>query len=191
MNTVLSTVHNAGVGPCLKRRPGSRRGFTIVELVIVITIILALFGLVLGAAMALQRKSMRSATQATVLNIAADLRRIKEQQNWPTLLGGRRLWDLNADGLLDGFPEKDFNATEQGWAQDPNVMKLPYAGYVRSAGYLGRADASGHPLDAFGFPLRVGFSVTVYGNEGWGVWSDGPDRIPQTSDDIFSWKEAE
>lgn len=171
----------------LPTKPVGRNGFTLIELIIVITIIMALMGLVLGVAMALQRRSARSATQAMVTTIAADLRRIKEQQNWPTLFDGRLLWDLNKDGLLDGFAEKD----SYGVTQTTEVFKLPYVGYIRASGYTGRKDAMGHPLDAFGSPLRVGFSVSVYGNEGWGVWSDGPDRNPQTADDIFSWKEAE
>ena len=175
--------------------PTSRRSaFTLIELIIVITIILGLLGLVFGVAMRLGVEANKKACLTTVQILGDLLQNYPPNNPWPVSVEGHLLWDLNDDGLIDGDPAKDFPGTpwylgSAGPTTVPSGSASLYKGCAETIGYHQRLDAKGRPKDTFDCPLRIAFSVQVYGKGGWGIWSDGPDRTPNTSDDIFSWKD--
>lgn len=161
--------------------------FTLIELIIVICIIMALLTLVFGVALALHRGAARQATYQRTIVVSGLCCDIKNKLNWPTIVEGRFLWDLNEDGLVDGDVDKDLTSANGGKTQALALIP-PAQGFAKSTGYLDRVDALGRPIDTYGAPLRIAFSVEVYGKEGWGVWSSGPDGTDGTEDDICSWR---
>lgn len=173
---------------CPNPSPAKRQAaFTLIEMIIVICIIMGLLSLVFGVALALHRRAARQATyQRTIIasNLCCD---VKNKLNWPTIVGGRFLWDLNEDGLLDGEVDKDLTQANGGKSRAQGLTP-PGQGFAKSTGYREKVDALGRPTDTYALPLRIAFSVEVYGKEGWGVWSAGPDGEDGTEDDICSWK---
>ena len=108
----------------------------------------------------------------------------------PTAFTTVRFADFNGDGVIDGDPELDP-------AFDPpsraSALASSYSGPIRLNGEgmpSGLIDEYQRPVDPWRQPLRINFAADIYGKSGVGVWSTGPDMLPETDDDICSWKGA-
>lgn len=175
-----------------------RRGFTLLELLVVISVIAVLTGASLAAFPIIKRRAMISNTQAAVRAVATAItsygaEMITLRDGVTGVDHGYRAWNWNqpaGDDILDGHPQAD----------EPGISASGHLHYrLFAAGYLGFADtvrpelpnnyvdADGHVVDAWKHPLRLWWSSTLYGSAGFGVASDGPDGLKGTADDLTSW----
>ena len=177
----------------------SRAGFTMLELLAVISIIVVLTGMVLGGAMAWRRSAQRSATKTLIESVAHALETagapvVTETDGVVTRTWRR--WDANADGLLDGDPSLD----QAGLA---NPALLIASGYRGALGAIPEVPArfiaqdSRRIVDAWRRPLHIAWAAGSYGGAAFGLWSCGPDGLTgplgsaEAKDDIRSWNVSE
>ncbi|GDY14837.1 hypothetical protein LBMAG53_37150 [Planctomycetota bacterium] len=166
-----------------------QEGFTLIELLIVITVIMALSALSLGAYSVLQESARRSNTQALVNTLATQITMygpaVVTDSADPAGLRMRQLWDFDNDRYVDGFPTElattaDKDAAQRcGYLGAIDQLKIKVSKNMR--------DSKGRPLDGWGRPLQITFAMHIYGNSGVGIYSPGPDGITGTSDDLTSW----
>ena len=141
-----------------------------------------------GAGLAYCRATTRNPGLTRVIVIAvADMVKTCPRKTIPD--GDRKynLWDFDGDSLLDGYPKQ-----EPGWSEEARetAQRLNYKGFVEELQppiHKQFIDAQGHILDQWGKPLHIRFSTVDYLPLWFGIWSDGPDGIPGTEDDITSW----
>lgn len=168
----------------------SRRGFTVIELLTVVAVILVLMGIGIPTYGILIQRSRDGATRQLVAGFAAAIARegqltvIVETPAGPV---ARSRFDFNRDGLLDGRPELDpgFDATLRTQADG-----IGYEGAIAAAGLSvqrTQIDAFHRPIDAWRRPLHIDIASGVYGAASFGVWSVGRDGIDGTNDDLKSW----
>jgi prepilin-type N-terminal cleavage/methylation domain-containing protein len=175
--------------------PAVKQGFTLIELLVVISIIALMMAIGLPAYSAWQRSSLIGATRSTVLAISGAIASypgghailVPATVSMPER--SRRLWDFNDDRFLDGDPAIDdrFAATDRS-----DAAAAGYHGFAARAGLSlerQRLDGMRRVLDAWRRPLRIAHAATIYGPTGVGIWSDGPDGIEGSDDDITSWSE--
>ena len=161
---------------CTAPSSGFRSGFTLVELLVVISIITAIMAMTLPAISAIREGQRVTATEALVKQITTLIgTHGTDTTSVPT--GGnvviRMLWDFNDDGLLDGDPALDsgFSAADKTAAADAE-----YTGPLRMLGINvpdNSYDNEGRVLDAWGNVLRVTIYPTDTGR--YNAWSVGPD----------------
>lgn len=192
-----------------------RRAFTLVEIMVVLTILAALMAMGFGGFRHLREKANRDATQALVEAIANGIaaRGPELTVRSGTDVRSLAIWDTDRDGNFDG------QGLDLGGVTDGAVL--------RDAGYAGLTpavvevpdrfrDAQGRPIDAWGEPVRyayapnrrsgagyarvIDFLIAAHrdgtdaqnvlaerlGAKGFVVWSKGPDRLDLTADDIFA-----
>jgi prepilin-type N-terminal cleavage/methylation domain-containing protein len=175
-----------------------RRGFTIIEMAVVVGIIAALLALSLPVITSSRRDARIAATRSVVLSVSAmianDARRVWTMVGSGGALTVGRMWDLNQDGILDGRPSLE------------NPLQ-PYPAGAENSGYTGlvqmlapdlpksHVDNAQRVIDAWGRPLRIAYHDSQYGARGYGVWSVGEDGqddpLAARVDDIRSWEAAE
>lgn len=192
-----------------------RHAFTLVEIMVVLTILAALMAMGFGGFRHLREKANRDATQALVETIANGIaaRGPELTVRSGTDMRSLAIWDADRDGDLDG--------------QGLDLGVVTDGALLRDAGYAGLTpavaevparfrDVQGQPIDAWGEPLRYAYAPnrltgTGYarvidhlivahrdgadaqnmlaerlGAKGFVVWSKGPDRQDLTADDIFA-----
>lgn len=172
--------------------PRSRAGWSFVELVIVIAVLLALMALGFVTWSWLRTKAAISSTQALVGAVASQITTYSARQwSWQEPSGARtgQLFDLNRDGLIDGAPGITATADLDG-GFSTELIASGYRGFIAMSGMPMKKSQIGknqQPLDAWQRPLRIAFAAKVYGTTAFGIWSPGPDGIDGTADDLTSW----
>ena len=192
-------------------------GFTLIELIVVITVITIVLGLAFPVYGAIQEYGRRSLTRSTVQAVVTAMASY-QLKAWPIGTRVAPLWDVNRDGLVDGDPSLENGATPGVFAVD--VVTSAYGGLVLMTGVpLPRrcVDERQRVVDAWDRPLRivtaddVRFDVAVPHVSladaskraavadrlrvagGIGVWSAGRDGIDAPldqpgSDDLRTWE---
>lgn len=156
MSTAVSNAERVGASVGIAR---ARRGFTLIEVMIVIAIVLALTGLI-GVAVFSRRDDAKKDTAKIELNTLKNAMNLfrTDFDRWPTDQEGVKvLWDKSA---LDG------EADQTKWK-----------------GYLTEAK----PKDMWGSEWQYR-QKSEHGDESkYDLWSFGPDKQDGTEDDITSW----
>ena len=184
------------------RTPAAPSGFTLIEMLVVISVIIALMAMSYAAAMAMRSRNDIQTTEALLQGVLLALEAketvpIPDPRD-PTRVLNARFGDFDGNGILDGDPAKDKGFDEphsslgtsyRELAEDPSV---DYRGFIEDSSITVTSkrvrDGEGRLVDAWGRPLRIVFGARIYGPSGRGVISDGPDRKPDTEDDIKSWE---
>lgn len=144
------------------RRGTSRRGFTLLELLVVISIIVILVSLLVGAGLAVTRNSRANATKGVLesLNRALDEFIVENNNNIPPFDRESYAAVPGWDGPNGGDPDTDYlNESDNPMPQRPDASV-----FVRQARGVGEVDAilAGVP-ERFVIPTAVPRSVTVGG----------------------------
>lgn len=206
-HTISNTPMTHTMRPVPHRPSPRRAGFTLVELLVVCSVIVALFAIGYPIMTMARANAMKSGTVSLVEGVAAAIATYGTR-SWSFDDGGTRrtvmLWDLNAAttdryqgesgyGEIDGHPDHGETL--------PAAVKL--SGYV---GLLDMAQPAVRPesvnekrqiVDAWGEPLLISYpdieglsgadlqaELLRFGTDGFQVWSKGPDKSPGTADDI-------
>lgn len=165
-----------------------RRGFTLVELLIVMAVIIALMAMGYGVWATMQARARAQGTQAIVAAALLDCPPPGKQLTVTCRDGTPKYhWTLGqspGDESIDGDPAR-YPAAHVIRTRAPD----DYRGFVSMSGFTAPAgvNALGQPLDRYGRPLRARFDPAAFGPGGYGVWSAGPDGLDGTADDIVSW----
>lgn len=187
-----------------------RRGFTLIEMMVVVGIIVLLMAMLLPVGRMMLNRGAKDRTRALVIGIAAAIETYP-RQHWsvstedPPGSGTLRqvtypfLWDLNqeqpqgrpGDGLIDGDPATVADAEHDGPFWQP-LIDSGYRGFTAMVKPdLRDSDAVntiGQPVDAWGQPLRIAFDPNAHGARRYLVWSIGPNGVDEggRGDDITS-----
>lgn len=180
------------------------RGFTLIEVLIVVAVIATLVGLGLPAYAAARERARVSAARALVATVAAAITAYQRDRLhlWhdPTGVGGgveamHRAWDVEADGIIDGHDVDGYFWAPAPPTGDPRREALCYNGFVATVrpelpNWAIEPD-TGRVYDPWRRPLRIAFARHTYGSGGFGVWSAGPDGEDagdEGGDDLRSWE---
>lgn len=176
-------------------RPGSirggRPGFTLIETLMVLALIMALSAVLLPTLFHVRRSSQVKATAGLVRAVSAAITAYP-LRDWTwrdpndSSLRSKLLWDLDDDHLVDGDPALAPGAFPAG------AQAAGYRGLLAMAQPpLGKqyVDAQRRVVDAWRRPLRIHFAIDTYGSSWFGIHSVGPDGLDATGDDIRSWEE--
>lgn len=190
---------------CVLVRGGfSQDGFTLIELIIVIGVIVTLMGLAMGVYLKTVRDSEISRTRMLIDTL---ITQIEGYDKFATLSDGTvgRLWSIGQDPADSTDAVVASAVTDAGRLQmdgDPQHPSAPsrlrtlaptwYRGPARMFRLPDRfVDGSGRLIDAWGNPLHLVYNETRFPDLGYGIWSAGRDEISdpftETSDDIRSW----
>lgn len=169
-------------------------GLTLIEVLIVITVIVVLMGVSFPVIGAVKARSDRDATRSLAMGLAAAAAVYRDLQTVP-LDGGtllRRPWDVDLDGVIDGDRQR-------GWAPTGVTVPTWYRGPVIMLGLTlppWAVDSQGRIQDRWKRPLHVLWSAKKGGPGGFCCYSLGPDGLDQTvptlsdeGDDLRSWDE--
>ncbi|MBA2480976.1 MAG: type II secretion system protein [Planctomycetes bacterium] len=183
----------------------ANRGFTIIELMVVISIIIALAGLILPTVTYFRKVAEIAATKDLVMGVASAVSYYQQREVLVPALAVpglppqqiRRYWDFNLespqqpkyDYILDGDPDLDpgFSVSDRGAAR--NVSYRGFLGMTGHAVPRRHVDAFSRLVDSWKRPLHIRFAMRTYGSAWYGIWSDGPDGREGTPDDIKSWSD--
>ena len=184
-----------------RHRSYSNGGWTLTELVIVLCILLVLLSLGFVIWTMIRHRVAVGSTTALVGSVATAITTYQTKTwTWQVTPPGTptaqtrtdHLFDLNHDGLIDGRPAVIASDTEDGGFA-PEILASGYQGFVA----MTRPDLKKSSIarnlqlvDAWKHPLRIAFAARIYGTQGFGVWSAGPDGIDGTADDLQSWTAA-
>lgn len=162
-----------------------RRGFTLVEMLVVIAVIVALAATAIPLLSSQRTRHQIASTEVLLRAVSSAIEGYGSSSfTWVTgsppqqQFHSRALWDLDRDGLLDGDPE-----------HLPGSFPPGYAGFVAMAQpQLGAADVDEQRqvVDPWGRVLRIAHASRAYAGADFGIWSLGPDP-DATSDDLTSW----
>ncbi len=169
------------------------------ELLVVVTIIVALCGIAYPVYTSIQRNAAVSATKNLVMAVAAaaanynhDFVTGQDGHLWHYWMVGQTATDMvtQVTTQIDGDPRLYL-------AGDPSPLatRAPasYTGLVDMTAFPlpWRANSKGQLVDRWQQPLNIAYDPQKYGRLGLGIWSNGPDQISQGgvsgSDDINSW----
>jgi prepilin-type N-terminal cleavage/methylation domain-containing protein len=179
LNVVVSSP--APIATYISQHSKANRGFTMVELVVVLGIILALAGLGFPVMRSVLEASKRDATKAMVTAVATMI-----ADKGPTgefhangILIRLPLWDINHDGILDGTlisngsvgDVYDANSINSVVSPSPSLSltqvqqglaTLGYDGFLRTTGFTVKPKqieaTTGRLLDPWKHPLRYAFA---------------------------------
>lgn len=180
----------------------TRSAFTLVEMLVVISVIAALAALSIPITSMVRERGRITETRATVDAMmaaiaAAGSRTVTIMVN--DKLTTFRRFDVDGDGLLDPHPE-------DGTIALPGTIltALVAQGYVGPVAELkpsipaARIDDTGQVIDSWGNPIRIArlskadeprlAKLPAKGADAAALWSAGPDGVDGTDDDIRSWE---
>jgi prepilin-type N-terminal cleavage/methylation domain-containing protein len=170
----------------------SRRGFTLIEIITTIAIIVILTAIAFPVARILLEQGKRKNTAGVVMSVANaitghDVKVVNVSLDPAAAPQARRIFDIDDDGILDGDPS----------LLGGSLQSLAPPGYEGFLGETGApipnsfVDDRRQVTDAWGQALRIAHVSGGYANADHGVWSIGPDGVDQQgaeeSDDITSW----
>jgi prepilin-type N-terminal cleavage/methylation domain-containing protein len=181
----------------MKRPYRPYAGFTLLEMMLVISIITILAALAFPIMVRIKNQSDISSTKNLVTAIQTAIKQYRIETFTDTAGQLHRAWTLdwgsaNTQQAIDGDP-----LLYQQFLPSNNIVTLApatYRGLVVMAGLQlpqTQLDNVGRILDKWRQPLQIMYGVSTYGPDGFGVWSFGPDKISNTSDDIQSWTNNE
>ncbi len=160
------------------------KGFTLIELLVVVTIIGILVGLLLPALGAAKTRARIIRARAEIQQLAtAWLSYYDEYRKFPST--EITIMDSNAVAILRGTPEEDV---------PDNPHKIKFHDFNTNTIYF--CDPWGVRNTTNGvyhvaLDTNLDNTVSARGNVLYlsvAVWSDGPDRQPNTDDDVLSWR---
>ena len=174
-----------------------RKGFTLLEMVVVISVILILASLSYPIMVRLKNQSDINGTKNLVTVISAAIRQYGATAVTDTGGAIHPMWTLdwgspNTQQAIDGDPQ--LYAT---YAPSNVICTLApptYRGLVvmdSLAISQKQLDPVGRILDRWRQPLQIMWGASIYGTDGFGVWSMGPDKTTGDADDIKSWTNNE
>jgi len=176
----------------------SRTAFTLIELVVVMTVIAILGGLGFSAGTAAARRARVTGSAALVSAVTATIATRQDRALSVPRPGGMRhhqLWDVNRDGLLDGEPTVEQASLPPAERYPAEVLAIGYKGFIKTTGMSlspSFIDRSGRVVDSWKHPLRIRWATEIYGANGFGVWSAGADGLDNgatgVGDDLLGWK---
>ena len=137
--------------------PPRRSGFTLMEVLLVLAILAVIIGLVLPNLIGSQQEAMKGATKVAIDSVEQAL----------------KLYAVHHDGEFPSGAQGLQALTTSPGASDPK-WKGPYL------------EKSKAPADAWGNPLQYQYP-SQHGLTGPDIWSNGPDKQPNTADDISNW----
>jgi len=149
-----------------KSRFRRRRGFTLMELLVVLAILVLLAGLVVPRILGTQKRADIDATKTQIGSFKGALERY-------------------------AFNMGDFPTTEQGLValiEAPAAEDAEATGATKWQGSYLTADEI--PKDPWGNDYGYRYPPEQSKGEYPEIWSNGPDGEPDTADDICSWKKA-
>lgn len=196
------------------------KGFTLVELLVVIGIIAILAGLLIPLAGMARRKSMAAKARSNIAAIVTALEAYNtvcgiypnggvpgkaKDDPWALFLGlytGAIKHGGSRENHLDGWPTESigvWSGTFQQVYQQPTEEQLDYTNGVR--GKCAFLDPWGHAYHYAEFDARAqanrevtgaGGTLKAKGGQKYAIWSDGPDGINDygKNDDVTSWSEG-
>lgn len=137
-----------------------KRGFTLVEVLVVLVILVLLFGLVGPRILGSQQKANIKTTQLTIGNLESALR-------------------------LYAVENSTFPSTEEGLA----ALLQPPSDEQRSRNWAGPyLDAEALPVDPWGNSFRYEYPPKYGSRDFPNIWSPGKDSQDDTDDDIANWQ---
>ncbi len=181
---------------------GARPGFTILEMLVVIAVILALAGMSYPVMASLRAKADISATTQLVQAVAAKIQDVHvtavtgaDGNLYPAWAMGT-IAPLAGDAdqladpaMIDGDPRLYAAGTTLASRAKPS-----YTGFIDMSGIplaTGQVNALRQVIDRWHRPLHIAYAAHVYGAMSFGVWSSGRNKNlggPIDSDDLCSWK---
>lgn len=179
MGRLFSNDWNFGIA---MKTLGYSRGFTLVEVMVVVAIIAAMIGLVVGAAGYASRKAAMARAQADIAKIAAAVEEFRATYGYvPT----------------NSQPEKSVNLTSQLWVkpqQEGRAPLLVFKGWTAVTNYP-IFDPWGNEYRYQHEPNRIVNGQRFYCTNnnfkfGYDIWSLGPDS-QDPDDDITNWRKGE
>lgn len=175
-----------------------RTAFTLIEVLVVITVIATLVGLGFSAGTAAARRARITGSAALVSAVTATIASRQDRSLSVPRPGGMRhyqLWDVNRDGLLDGEPTVEQASLPPAERYPAEVLAIGYKGFIKTTGMSlspSFIDRSGRVVDSWKHPLRIRWATEIYGANGFGVWSAGADGLDNgatgVGDDLLGWK---
>lgn len=135
--------------------PSGRAGFTLVEILVVITIIAALIGLAVPVYQNAQDKANATVCKTNLAQIAKTMQMYKDRNKgrWPRESGIRFLLLLHRDGMIEGKDSKVFlcpGTDDINWTPDDPTPGSAYEDWddldPMTISYAGR-DAANYPID--------------------------------------------
>ena len=188
----------------------SRQAFTLIELIIVVSVIMALMAMMLPAVSSYRERAAARQTQALISSLVGAMNSHGTDTIRDPLTGTiYRLWYVAGEGYLDGDPTAEeppysaalLEAMGRGDSTRESDQVMRYNGPARMLAVAipdRHIDSTtGRIVDAWGRPLRVldpsldddPYEAEVLrGVVGIGLWSAGPSGDPQHLDDnIVSW----
>ena len=167
-----------------------RRGlyaFTMIELLVVVSIILILTGLIYGSFNLFKKQAMRRNTTLTCQVVSLAISVYNQGVLQYSGSDAYPSWDWNKDSIIDGRPADD--------ADFSNVLRT--AATVGS--YTGLIDmlrpdipksfvqaSSGRIIDPWGGYLHIAWAARAYNGENYGIWSTG-ETPANSSSHLTSW----
>lgn len=177
----------------MRHSPQHRTGWSFVELVIVITILVSLMACVIAVWSLVRNRTAIGSTHTLITAVSSQITTYGQLVwQWQEPSGATKsgpMFDLNYDGLVDGRPGVVASDDVDG-GFPPAVIASGYRGYAAMTGMATdkASIAKNHqPLDAWKRPLRIAFAAKIYGTTMYGIWSAGPDGVDGTPDDVCSW----
>lgn len=176
----------------MRPSPPHRTGWSFVELVIVISILMALMACVIAVWSLVRTRTAIGSTHTLITAVSAQITTYGVPVwQWQDSGGTRTgpMFDLNHDGLIDGRPAVVAGDDVDG-GFPAAVIASGYRGFVAMSGITpGKTSLAKNqqPLDAWKRPLRIAYAAKIYGTTTFGIWSAGPDGVDGTADDLCSW----
>ena len=145
------------------RRSGSRGGFTLLELLLVVGILVMLVAFALPSFMGTQQQAQKDAVTSQIGMFEDTLRLYQSQNN---------VFPTTEQGLMALIEEPEDDPVPRRWAG-------PYI------------EDDEIPLDPWGNEYQYAFPGEHNENRKPDIWSFGPDGEDGTEDDIGNWKSEE